>query len=124
VTVNKNSKHRSQLWVAWVYVCFLLLLSGFLIYARSWTLETLATPKASDDWNHWKHRASQLAGDDGPVQRRAPSSNEPPGLILLRDHFAVCGLAVITLGSLLFFSTAVALRGVLTPSPAIKHDVS
>ena len=122
MTVNKHSKHRSRLWVAWTYACFLLLLSGFLIYVRAWTLETLTTPKASDDWNHWKHSASRLAENDGPVQRRAPASDEPPGLILLRDHFAICGLAVITFGSLLFFSTVVALRGVLTSDPAMKHD--
>ena len=57
----------------------------------------------------------------GPVKRREPKSLEPPALVLMRDHFAVClGLALllstVLFGTFMFFVRGALASGSLTPS--------
>lgn len=69
--------------------------------ARAWTLSHYGTPQAQADWNQWRTTAKRHASG-GPVQRRVPSSAEPPALVLMRDRFAVVLTAAIVFGSLVF----------------------
>ncbi len=55
---------------------------------------------------------------DLPVRRKAPSSDEPPALVLMRDYFGVMLSGAVLFGSLLFAVLAIALRGVLCAAGA------
>jgi hypothetical protein len=52
------------------------------------------------------------------VKRREPKSAEPPALVLMRDHFAVCLSLAVVLSSVLFGTFMFFVRGALTsPGP-------
>jgi hypothetical protein len=51
-------------------------------------LETMDTPEARRQWQAWRD-APPNTRTDLPVERRPPSTDEPPALILLRDYFGV-----------------------------------
>lgn len=75
--------------------------------ARSAALAELAAPPAQSEWRQWREDVqSGAVSDDGAVARRTPESAEPPWLVLMRDHFAVCLTAAVVFSSLLFFVTA------------------
>jgi hypothetical protein len=50
----------------------------------------------------WKADAVKQDGSAGTVARRAPKSDEPPMLVLLRDHYAVIVAASLTFYTFLF----------------------
>jgi hypothetical protein len=66
-----------------------------------------ASPRAQDEWTRWREDVkSGAVPDDGVITRRTPKSTEPPWLVLMRDHFAVCLAAAVIFSSLLFAVTA------------------
>lgn len=58
------------------------------VAARAWAVEQLSTPEARTAWSAWK-RDVEVQQPTAVVQRRVPKSDEPPWLILMRDHFSV-----------------------------------
>lgn len=94
------------LQVAGMAVLYALVV-GLVIFAtfraREAALEELAAPEVQAKWAEW--RDDVQTGDveaSGGVTRRTPESAEPPWLVLMRDHFAVCLTAAIVFSSLLF----------------------
>ena len=69
---------------------------------RASTLEELSTPEQQAHWQKWKAEAARQDGTTGPVSRRAPKSDEPPTLVLLRDHYPVIVAASLTFYTFLF----------------------
>jgi hypothetical protein len=66
-----------------------------------------ASPRGQAEWTKWREDVKRGAvSDDGAVSRRTPKSTEPPWLVLMRDHFAVCLTAAIVFTTLLFAVTA------------------
>jgi len=98
---------------------------GAVFRLRENVLAVYGTPEAQVEWDTWREDATRLAEGAGPVKRRAPTSAEPPALVLMRDHFAVClGLAVV-LSTVLFGTLMLFIRGALnTPMPAKKQPPS
>lgn len=121
----------NRLWsrFAWLagYLAVMALVTGGLFYARQQALETYASEAAQGEWNAWREDAKNMALGAGPVKRREPRSTEPPALVLMRDHFAVClGLALV-LSSVLFATTMFFVRGALggnSRGPAPRRDPS
>lgn len=99
------------LWLA-VYVIVLSAIVLGVLRARDTTLGSLGTAEARADWQNWRD-APPNQDQDGPVKRRAPSTDEPPALILMRDHFSVVMFGGILFGSLLFAALMFVIRGVL-----------
>ena len=74
------------------------------------------TPSAQTEWDDWRADAKQMAQGSGPVKRREPKSAEPPALVLMRDHFAVCLVGSLLLTSVLFGTFMIFIRGALAES--------
>jgi hypothetical protein len=54
-----------------------------------------------------------MAQGAGPVKRRVPGSLEPPALVLMRDHFAVCLGFALLLSTVLFGTFMFFVRGAM-----------
>jgi hypothetical protein len=101
-------------WLA----AYLVLVAGVvlvMLQVRQLTLSAMATPAAQAEWNNWR-QAPPNVRTDLPVKRHAPSSDEPPSLVLMRDHFPVMMAAAVVFSSLLFAAIVLAARG------ALAHD--
>jgi hypothetical protein len=80
---------------------------------RSDAIEALSTSEEQAHWQKWKAEAAQQDGTTGPVARRPPKSDEPPTLVLLRDHYPVLVAASLTFYSFLFALAVFLGRGML-----------
>jgi hypothetical protein len=109
-------RRSNLLWLAVYAIAMTGVVWGMLQLRRA-TLRTMDTPQARADWQAWRD-APPNQRDDLPVKRRPPSSNEPPSLILMRDHFPVMMSAAVVFGSLLFAAITILTRG------ALSHDAS
>jgi hypothetical protein len=69
---------------------------------RASTIAELSTPEQQAHWQKWKADAARQDGTTGPVARREPKSDEPPTLVLLRDHYVVIVAASLTFYTFLF----------------------
>jgi len=108
-----------------------------LVFIGAMTLATLAmfaarkTTLGADQellvqqYGVWVEEAERQATTTGPVSRRPPSTDIPPRVVLLRDHFGVCLTAVWVLGSGTVGTLLLLLRGVLAgkqPKIATKTE--
>ena len=53
-------------------------------------------------WQAWKRDAGNKDGRLGPIARREPKSDEPPGLVLLRDHFPAVVISMLVFYTCMF----------------------
>ena len=71
------------------YLPFAFVAVACLMYARDQVIAELGTPEALAQWRAWRDEVRQHQEQSRPVaERRVPTSDEPPQLVLLRDHFA------------------------------------
>jgi hypothetical protein len=109
-----NPFQFSLAWLlAWLTV--MALVSAGVSYGRWQALQTYGTSQARAEWDSWRSDARKMAQGPGPVSRRPPSSPEPPALVLMRDHFAVCLSLALVLTTVLFGTFMVLVRGALSP---------
>jgi hypothetical protein len=111
--------------VAWLlaYLLAMAALVWLVFVARQRVVESLGSPAAQAQWQAWKKQAAkQQADPQHSVSRRPPKSNEPPGLILMRDYFpAVLGMALLG-GTVLFGFIALVVRSMQrTVAPASRR---
>lgn len=89
------------LWAG--YLALLAIGIGLLLYARQATIAALDTPEARAQWQEWKTKeTARQARGEGPVRRRAPKSDEPPGLVIMRDSFVGVVLGSVAVGTFLY----------------------
>jgi hypothetical protein len=98
--------YRLVLWSAG-YAAMLAAIGWSMVQARTWALDNLATTQSIEDWREWRDDAATMPG------RRVPTVAEPPGLVLMRDHFAVCVIGAIVFSSLLYWVIAWFMTGML-----------
>jgi hypothetical protein len=95
---------------------------------RASTIAELSTPEEQAHWEKWKADAARQDGTTGPVARRAPKSDEPPTLVLLRDHYTVIVVASLTFYTFLFALAMFLGRGIIRSSrsalPLVERDSS
>jgi hypothetical protein len=53
-------------------------------------------------WLAWKRDAGNKDGRLGPIARRAPATDEPPSLVLLRDHFPAVVVSILVFYTCMF----------------------
>lgn len=94
---------------------------GLAVVRRSW-LESLGRPETRARWDDFRDAMRTQTGRDGPVQRKVPRSVEPPGLVWLRDHFALACAAWMLFGSVLWGVLAVFTLGVSAVSRRRRGD--
>lgn len=102
--------------IAWLalYVAVMGSVLGGLVYARRQALEQYSTAEAQAEWDAFRREMQSLESDPlAPVARRAPQSDEPPTLRLLRDYFGVVVALSLLLASVLFATLMVMIRGVM-----------
>lgn len=106
-----------------VYGFVLLGLSLALLTARSAALASFGTPDAKQAWQQWRDEVAHRDGAPSPVARRAPTSLEPPTLVLLRDHFGICFAGALLLTSVLYWVFALLVRGAMFgPKFEVDHE--
>ncbi len=79
--------------------------------ARQSAIAVYESPEGRAEWREWKEAAQEMASKGGPLARRAPKSDEPPALVLLRDHFATCLAGMLLAFSALFGVLMLLIRG-------------
>ena len=99
-----------------VYVAGALGVVLGLARTRESTIANLSTPEQLAYWQKWKADAARQDGTTGPVARREPKSDEPPTLVLLRDHYPVIVVAGLTFYTFLFALAVFLGRGILRSS--------
>jgi hypothetical protein len=103
-------------------VCLAIYFAGaagmvfWLASTRAGEIEELSTLEQRAHWQEWKSAAARQDGTTGPVARREPKSDEPPTLVLLRDHFAVIVVASLTFYTFLFALAVFLGRGIMRSS--------
>ncbi len=91
---------------------------------RVWTEETYSNTAAQGEWQEFRDAISDSNAGGGPVQRRVPASEQPPGLVLLRDYFLQCLTISIVLTSALFATFAFMIRGIALEGDPIDDDAA
>ena len=101
--------------IVWLlaYAAVMTAVVAALVVARKRVLARLDTPEARRQWQAWKEKTADEQVAAGPVRRRAVQSDEPPALILLRDHFAAIVATTVMICSFLFAFLAFVMRGAL-----------
>ncbi len=102
---------RSWLLLFAGHVVVMALVWGPLYAVRGHVIDTFATPAAVEAWQQWKTRTEALAERPGPVQRRTVQVNEPPLLLIFRDHFRAVLLVSAAIGSFAYYFGAMLVRG-------------
>jgi hypothetical protein len=118
--MEKRFSLADQLWV----MLFVGLLGGVTWLMFSVRASTLASSSAESqqNWDDWREAVKEGKAEEGGVVRRVPKSAEPPALVLMRDHFAVCLSGALVLSSVLFGAMILMMRGAFasTAKPSVK----
>jgi len=70
--------------------------------ARERVIANMSDPETIAAWRAWAEETRKAPQDEQPVARRPVKSDEPPSLILMRDHFVVVQVVSVAIGSFLF----------------------
>jgi hypothetical protein len=108
---SKSPSAGLLLWLA-AYAILMAALAVTLLYARRQVVAQLSSPKALADWQTWKAETERQAQQPGASARRPVRSDEPPALVLLRDHFAPIMAMSLTVATFLFGFMMLVVRGV------------
>lgn len=101
------------IWLA-AYLTVMAAVVLLLWHARRSVLSRLDDETGRDQWQEWKLKEEARSLEKkSPVERRPPTSNEPPAVILLRDHFAAIVVGCLAAGTVLFGFLTIAIRGAL-----------
>jgi hypothetical protein len=124
-----NAGRKLSLYSAANVVTLVLWLAALAVMAvglwslRESVLRSFATPESQQEWDEWRDAVASGNANMGSVQRKTPKSDEPPTLVLLRDHFAACLVGLWLITSVLYATLALLVRGVLS-QPARRDDLS
>ena len=117
--MSKRIAPADILWIV-LWVVMVGGVAGAMFAVRHNVLQS-AGVHSQQDWEEWREAVQASQTKDGPVQRRVPKSDEPPAVVLLRDHFAVCLSIALVLSAVLFGTFVLFARGVLNwPGPQIS----
>ncbi|MGC3969847.1 MAG: hypothetical protein QM775_21705 [Pirellulales bacterium] len=104
-----------QRTTGWLLVGYFLALSaagGGMYFARGQTLSSLDNAEAVAEWREWQEETKrQAAHPTGPVKRREAKAQEPPMLILMRDHFPAAVLTTLLAVTIFYWFFVLTIRG-------------
>ena len=113
------SSRRISGWLWCLIIGYVALLSavvGSMFWVRRTALTELSAPESIADWESWREDVREEQTNPGPVQRRVPKSDEPPGLVLMRDYFAVSLAGATFFTSILYWIMAWFVTGAMSGS--------
>ena len=110
---------RSTRWLLIAYAVVVAATTLGMNAARSRTLDSFDNTAAKAEWDEWREETKrQAANPSGPVKRREAKAQEPPMLILMRDHFPASVGTTLLAVSFFYWFYAITIRGSLrTPPP-------
>jgi hypothetical protein len=110
---------RSTRWLLIAYAVVVVATTVGMTAARSRTLDSFDNTAAKAEWDEWREETKRQAENpSGPVRRRAAKAQEPPMLILMRDHFPAAVGTTLLAVSFFYWFFAITIRGSLrTPPP-------
>jgi len=106
--------HGLRRWLPWLvaYVMVLVAVVVAMYTIREWAIEQLSTPKSLADWQTWRDDVVGQQVRPGPVRRRVPKSEEPPALVMMREHFGVSLSGAVIFISMLYWVFAWFVMGI------------
>lgn len=114
------SGRRKRIVLSWLAGWILLMAGGGWLLAdlRGRVLDERAQAEARQEWKTWKEAVQRGDAQLGPVARRPLKSDEPPAVVLLRDHVAAVAAGCGVFVSLTYLFLAVTVTGLWTsPTP-------
>src|SRR5262245_66048286 len=93
-----------------------------MLHLRTEAIALYGTAEAQAEWDAWREDATKMAEQPSVVKRRAPKSTQPPALVLMRDHFAVCLSLAIVLSTVLFGTFIMLGRGAAREDEALSKS--
>jgi hypothetical protein len=116
-------RSRSDVILAIVYVAAIAGVAAGMFVLRQRALASYGSPDAATEWQEWKQGATEMSEQPGPVRRRPPKSDEPPALILMRDHFGACLAGSVGLTAILLGAIVLMFRGaIIQPQPFVDRS--
>jgi hypothetical protein len=100
------------IWLAGYLATIGTILLGLRL-ARQSVIAEAGSPEAIAAWRDWAAETRKAPEPGEPVQRRAVKSDEPPLLILMRDHFLVIEIVSLAIGSFLFAFLGFLMTGIM-----------
>jgi hypothetical protein len=102
-------------WLPWLIAYGVILVAVVVatFKTRDWAIKRLATPNSMAAWQTWRDDVQRQQGKPGPVHRRVPKSDEPPALVMMRDHFSVSLVGAVLFSSILYWVFAWFVTGVI-----------
>jgi hypothetical protein len=109
-----SAQHAGSWWHWWImgYVVLLGIVIGTMFWMRQSAVADLSSPKSISDWQTWREGVREQQMNRGPVERRVPTSDEPPELVLMRDYFMVLVVGAVLFSSMLYWVTAWFVTGI------------
>lgn len=91
-------------------------------YVRTWAIDELGSGRSKADWETWREETEKQEQGEGPVTRRKAVSDEPPTLVLMRDHFVTCLGGLLLMATVLFFTMMVLFRGAMSSDSSPRRE--
>ena len=98
-------------WIVGYLVLIALIVWGFQ-QAYNWGTGAFSSTTEKKNWQEWRKTVVKQNKEQGPVERRVPKSEEPPLLVLMRDHYSTCLVGALIFASAIYVSLVFMIRGV------------
>jgi hypothetical protein len=114
---------KLTIWLL-AYVATMALLFVGLRGAREKVISWMGNPESLAAWRDWAEETRRPLEPGQPVARRPVKSDEPPFLILMRDHFGAVQAVSLAISSFLFAFMGFVGHGLWTQRHAPPLDES
>jgi hypothetical protein len=84
------------------YVIIVATVLAALRYGREMVITRMGDPESVAAWQQWAEETRRPVAPGESVERRPVKSDEPPALILMRDHFGSVQAVSLVIGTFLF----------------------
>lgn len=109
---------RSTRWLLIAYALVVAATTLGMNFARGRTLASFDNTAAKAEWDQWREETKrQAANPSGPVKRREAKAQEPPLLILMRDHFPAAVGTTLLAVTIFYWFFALTIRGSMRTQP-------
>lgn len=117
---SDRSTRRRRIVAGWLAGWLVLALVGgwLLVDVRSRVLNDATQTQTTKDWQDWKAAVQRGEASLGPVARRPLKSDEPPAVVLMRDHFPAVAIGCGVFLSLTYLFFAIAVTGMFASRSA------
>jgi len=106
-------RRRRLMWWLAGYVAVVVVASFWLWSARQMAIEQLSGDAAMEAWQQFNEEMAEQQRQGAPVTRKLSPSDEPPLLVLMRDHFGGILVSLLAIVTFLYAFVAFLVEGIL-----------